>query len=100
MMGTGPIDTPLELAAMAMLGAAFLITLVRFAIGPTVVDRVVALDVVTTLGIALVALYAIATEEASLIDLALAMGLITFIATVAFAYLVERSTLGGIDDNE
>lgn len=100
MSGAGPIDTPLEFVAMAMLGAAFLITLVRFAMGPTLVDRVVALDVITTLGIALVALYAIVTEEASLIDLALAMGLITFIATVAFAYLVERSTLGGIDDNE
>lgn len=85
---------------MALIGAGFLVTLVRFAIGPTVVDRVIALDVVTMLGIALVALYAIITDEPQLIDLALAMGLITFIATVAFAYLIERSTLGGIDDNE
>ena len=100
MSAAGPIDTPLEFAAMVMLGAAFLITLVRFAMGPTLVDRVVALDVITTLGIALVALYAIVTDEAKLIDLALAMGLITFIATVAFAFLVERSSMGGIDDDQ
>lgn len=67
-------------------GLAF-IRLVR---GPTLPDRVVALDLMGTLGIGIIAGYAVGTGQAVLLDVAVVLALILFLGTVAFAYYLER----------
>jgi multicomponent Na+:H+ antiporter subunit F len=76
---------------LPMLGVALVLTLVRIAIGPSAPDRVVALDLLTTVVIGMIAAYEIATYQPVYIDVAIALALISFLGTVAFARYVERS---------
>ena len=59
--------------------------------GPTSADRVVSLDFVTVLMIAITSLLALQLDNAAYLDLGLALALIGFLATVAFARYVERN---------
>ncbi len=75
---------------MPMLVLSVGIVFVRLVRGPSLPDRVVALDLMSALGIGIIAAYAIATEQAAFLDVAIAMALISFLGTVAFAYYIER----------
>lgn len=75
---------------LPVLGLALLLTLSRLLRGPRTPDRVVALDLMVTLGIGVIAAYAIATEQAALLDVALVLALISFLGTTAFAYYLQR----------
>jgi len=59
--------------------------------GPSLADRVVALDVLNILAVAYCALLAMASGRAVYLDAAIALALVAFLVTVAFARFVERS---------
>jgi multicomponent Na+:H+ antiporter subunit F len=63
---------------------------VRVLIGPTLPDRVVALDLLASIVIGIVCAYALATGVAAFVDVALAMAILGFLGTVAFARYIER----------
>lgn len=75
---------------LPMLALAVVIVFARLVRGPSLPDRVVAIDLMNTLGIGIIASYAIATGQAAFLDVAIAMALISFLGTVAFAYYIER----------
>lgn len=81
------------LIALVLLAGALLATFVRLARGPSLADRVVALDMLTILAMGFIALRVIATGQVLFLEIAIALGLISFLATVFFARLVE--TRGG-----
>lgn len=82
----------IQLAFLGM-GIAFILSFIRLVKGPTVPDRVVALDLIAALAVGVIALYAIASERAVYIDAAITLALIAFVSTVAFArYLIKRGT--------
>lgn len=88
------LDPILGLAAgLAFLGltASLLLAFVRLVRGPTLPDRVVALDIIAYQVIAFIGLYTAVTREAAFLDAAIILALIAFLATVAFARFVERS---------
>lgn len=62
----------------------------RIARGPTLADRVVALDVLNILAVAYCALLAIASGRDVYLDAAIALALVAFLVTVAFARFVEQ----------
>lgn len=76
--------------ALPLLSIAVFLAFVRLVRGPTLPDRVVALDLIATLMIGIIALYAIATDEPVLLDLAIVLALISFLGTVAFAHYIEK----------
>lgn len=76
--------------AFPLLTVAIALAFIRLVRGPTLPDRVVALDLITTLAIGIIAVYAIATDKAVLLDLAIVLALISFLGTVAFAHYIER----------
>jgi multicomponent Na+:H+ antiporter subunit F len=78
-----------------MLTVAMILAFVRLVRGPSLPDRVVALDLITILVVAIVATYDIATDQPVLFDAAIVLALVAFLGTVAFARYVERS---GHDD--
>ncbi len=83
-------DVVINLVFLTM-GINFFITFIRLAKGPSVADRVVALDLIAALAVGVIALYAVATETSLYIDCALALALVAFLSTVAFAqYLMRR----------
>ena len=64
---------------------------IRMLRGPSAADRVVSLDFVTVLMIAITSLLALRLDNAAYLDLGLALALIGFLATVAFARYVENN---------
>lgn len=74
--------------ALGLLSLAFFFTLVRILLGPTLPDRILALDMLLTIGIGYIAVIAIKTGYALYLDIAISLALVGFLATVAFARFV------------
>jgi multicomponent Na+:H+ antiporter subunit F len=85
----GPLAWGAAIAGLLVIVGALLATY-RLLVGPTLADRVVALDLLTMLLAALLVLLAIALEVPAYLDAALALSLVSFLSTVAFARYVER----------
>jgi multicomponent Na+:H+ antiporter subunit F len=78
--------------AFPMVMAAVVLAFLRLARGPSLSDRVVALDMMTVLIVAFCGLFAISTGVSAFLDVAAIVALIGFLATVALARYVERRT--------
>lgn len=76
--------------AFSMTGVALLLAFVRLVRGPTLADRVVALDLVTMIIVVILTLFGMAMDDSAYLDAAIALGLVAFLATVAFARYIER----------
>ncbi|MDQ0319574.1 multicomponent Na+:H+ antiporter subunit F [Pararhizobium capsulatum DSM 1112] len=74
--------------ALLFLSASLLITTVRIIRGPTLPDRIVGLDMLVGIAIGMIAAIAIRTDVNLYVDIAIALGLVGFLATVAFARFV------------
>lgn len=79
-----------ETVVLVMLSVALFLAFLRLAIGPTLPDRVVALDLTAVLTVGIVAVTAIDTRQHVFLDAAIVVALITFLGTIAFARYVER----------
>lgn len=62
----------------------------RLIIGKTLMDRVVAIDMLTVVSIALVTLYAHLSGRFAYVDVALVYGLLSFLAVLAIARFLEK----------
>ena len=82
---------PLTFAALGLSAALVLLRLIR---GPRAVDRVVAIDALTMIAIATIALFALATTEPMLLDAAVVLALMSFLGTAAFILLFRRRGRG------
>ena len=85
----------LQLAAQIAIGlllVALLLVLIRLIRGPSLADRILALDLLTTLAVALIAALVVLTGFALYVDIAIAVGLRGFLSTVALVrYLLSRT---------
>lgn len=83
--------------AIAIISVSMILTLIRFMQGPSLPDRVIALDVLAANFLAVLAIYSILAAEKTYLNVALIMSLVAFVGTMTFAYyLVEKK--GGDDD--
>ncbi len=69
---------------------AVLLAFVRLARGPSLPVRALALDLMATTGIGLIAVFAVIADRPVVLDVAIVLAMTSFLATVAFAYYVER----------
>ena len=76
--------------ALVTLGAAVLIAVVRLVRGPTLPDRVVAMDLIGVLVVGLIVVLAASTGVRATLDAAIVIALIAFVATIAYATYIER----------
>jgi multicomponent Na+:H+ antiporter subunit F len=76
--------------ALVTLGIALLIAVVRLVKGPTLPDRVVAMDLIGVLVVGLIVVLAATTRVPATLDAAMVIALIGFVGTVAYATYVER----------
>lgn len=75
---------------LPILSISVLLVFYRFFKGPEVVDRVVALDLTITIGIAIIAAYCIVTGASVFLDVTMILALIAFLGTVAFSYYLAK----------
>ena len=78
------------LAALAMLAVAAGLTFIRLAKGPTLPDRVIAIDLIGVILVCLLVLMAGVTAQQAFLDVAMVVALISFVGTVAYARYIER----------
>ena len=76
--------------ALITLGVALLMAVARLVKGPTLPDRVVAMDLVGVLVVGLIVVLAASTKVAAALDAALVIALVGFVGTIAYATYVER----------
>jgi multicomponent Na+:H+ antiporter subunit F len=86
-MLTQAVATYVVLPALVLAAA---LTLVRLLRGPTLPDRIVAVDLLATIAIALLFGFAVAAGQPVFIDIVLEVALLAFLGTVAFAFYIER----------
>jgi len=79
----------LELGFVLIISAIFM-AFYRLMRGPTLPDRVIALDMMTISIVAFCALFSIRTDDPVFLDIAIVMALVGFLATVALARFAER----------
>ncbi len=76
--------------ALTMLAVAAGLAFVRLVKGPTLSDRVIAIDLIGVLLVCLLVLMAGVTAQQSFLDVAMVVALISFVGTVAYARYIER----------
>ncbi len=82
--------------AFLLLAAAFGLAFIRMVRDPKrdhrllTLDRVVALDLMSTLSIGLITLLAVAFNRPLMLDAAIVIALLAFLSTVAFARYLEK----------
>ncbi len=74
--------------------------LARAVLGPTVYDRILAVNAFGTLPVALIAAFGFLTERPEFLDIALVYAFINFIGTIAVTKYVEYSHLGSPVEGE
>lgn len=77
-------------AALVTLAVALLIAFGRLVKGPTLPDRVVAMDLLGVLVVGIIVVLAATTGVRVALDAAIVVALIGFLGTVAYATYVER----------
>jgi len=80
-------------ASFALVVLSIILAFARLAKGPSLPDRVVALDMMTIAIVAFCGLAAIRYRTAAFLDVALVLALVGFLATVALARFAERNTV-------
>ena len=76
--------------ALATLGVALLAGVVRLIKGPTLPDRIVAMDLIGVLVVGVIVVLAGSTDVRATLDAAVVIALIGFVGTVAYASYVQR----------
>lgn len=75
---------------LPILMLSVVLVFIRFFKGPDLSDRVVALDLIITIGIGIIGVYSIVSEQSTFLDIATILALIAFLGTVAFSYYLEK----------
>jgi multicomponent Na+:H+ antiporter subunit F len=82
-------ESIVQVAAARIFGAISL-GVIRLVLGPTTIDRIVAIDMLTIISISLIVLYAHVSGRFVYIDVALVYGLLSFLAVLAIARFLEK----------
>lgn len=75
---------------LVTLGVALLVAFIRLVKGPTLPDRVVAMDLFGVLVVGLIVVLAGSSGVPATLDAAIVIALVGFLGTVAYATYVER----------
>jgi multicomponent Na+:H+ antiporter subunit F len=89
-MTLAPWISIVSFISLSMMAVAIMLAAIRLIRGPSLPDRVVALDLISILAAGITAIYAIASGQAVFLDVATILALISFLGTVAFARYVEK----------
>jgi multicomponent Na+:H+ antiporter subunit F len=87
-------------AAMAALLVCMVLTLIRSFVGPTVFDRILAVNSFGTKTVLLIAVLGFLTGRPDFLDLAMVYALMNFIGTIAVVKFIRFGDLSGSEEEE
>ncbi|WP_194974645.1 cation:proton antiporter [Aquiflexum lacus] len=73
-----------------ILGLSVILVFIRFVKGPSLADRVIALDMLILISICIIAVYSIMFNQSTFLDIAMLFALIAFLSTTAYAFYLEK----------
>lgn len=76
-----------------LLVVSMFLALIRLIRGPSLPDRVVALDLIAITAVGLIGVYAVWSEQPIYLDEAMVLALIAFLGTSAFAHYIEKGSV-------
>ena len=88
------------IAATVAIVIAMVLALLRAILGPTIYDRILAVNLFGTKALLLIALMGFLTNRPEFLDIALVYALINFIATIAIMKFFRFSHLGHPHEND
>jgi multicomponent Na+:H+ antiporter subunit F len=94
------MSTVLTWVSATLLAAAALLILMRIVRGPTVLDRVVALDVLIAVVVSALALEAVVNRHGTTLPILITLSLLGFISSVTVARYVERDSREVAEDDD
>lgn len=83
----------LLMISLVILALATLGCLYRVIVGPTIADRVIALDSIGINLIAITAVVSVHLKTYAYVEVILLIGILTFIGTIAFSKFIERGVV-------
>lgn len=84
------LEQYLDYFILPVLTISVILVFLRLIKGPRVVDRVIALDLIITIGIGIITIFTIRSNQKVLLDVAIILALIAFLGTIAFSYYIEK----------
>lgn len=84
------LGTYFDFVILPILTISVILVFIRLFRGPAIVDRVIALDLIITIGIGIITVYSIRQNQKILLDVAIILALIAFLGTIAFSYYIEK----------
>jgi multicomponent Na+:H+ antiporter subunit F len=75
---------------LPLIMSCYILVFIRLWRGPSLLDRVIALDLMALFTVGICAVYAITRNQAIFMDIATVLALLSFLATIAFAQFVEE----------
>jgi multicomponent Na+:H+ antiporter subunit F len=93
-MPVSPLLGSVLQATLGLLCLGMFLAFLRLVRGPSAPDRVVALDVIATLTIGIIAIYSVLTSEPLLLRVAAGLALISFLGTISVARYLEKKVGG------
>ncbi|RJP24193.1 MAG: hypothetical protein C4520_04705 [Candidatus Abyssobacteria bacterium SURF_5] len=79
-----------NLISLSLMALGLVFCFIRLLLGPTLPDRVVALDLMGVIAIGFIAAYSVAANNHVFVHVAVVMALIAFLTTVFFSYHIRR----------
>jgi len=76
--------------ALTLLGLGAIVAFVRLLRGPTLPDRVIAIDLIGVLIVCVLVVLAADGGQRAFLDVAMVVALISFVGTIAYARYIER----------
>lgn len=73
-----------------ILTLSVILSFIRLYKGPDVEDRVIALDLIITIGIGVITAFSIRSGQAMFLDMAMIFALIAFLGTIAFSFYLDK----------
>jgi multicomponent Na+:H+ antiporter subunit F len=92
--------TVVSVLTFAMLGGGVLLALVRLALGPSLLDRVVATDALLVIISAGLAVYAALTRTPTVVPVLVVVSLLGFVGSVSVARYIGGMLLASADDGQ
>jgi len=84
------VNTILSIAFI-LIGISFILVVIRFLLGPSILDRVIALDVLTVSSIGLIVLVAHFLDREIYIDVSIVYAILSFIGVIIISKYMEKS---------
>ncbi len=83
-------ETLILYCILPILLVSMLMIFIRLFLGPSLMDKIIALDLLVIVGIGVISAYAVLYNKKVMMDISLVIAIIAFLSTVAFAMYYDK----------